>query len=765
MRWSKTALQYLNVLLVISLSLVLTLGAHLIGRADTPPRTHVCIQLLGGPDTDEGRDVLFLPTGQYIVVGRTNSFHPYHGTDGWILALDEELHIRWQRALGSEQEDELNALAPVNKNTLVAVGSTYNPHSRRHGVWVVAFTPQGEIKWQHTFYSSGSATGKDVLAHGGEIWVWANISPAWHTPQAIWMLRLDPEGRVKHEYTFSTPNGIILHHVSALTNGQVLLTGKTGADGWLALLDENGHVLWSRRYHSGYTQEFLDAHPIADDRFVVVGRIRPSRTENWDAWVLMLDDKGHVLHQWAYGGNDQDEADGVLALRDGSITIMGTSASFSGNGRSDMWMLQLDEHGHVLWSRTYGKAGMQDVQGVTWVHREGWHEGYTLVGGGATTLRADRDLWFVKTDPNGRVGHVCALVSEVRVPSKQLEKTRIRPLWVEQKRAHGIPATPLYRPYPTHARITLPCHTTDALPVPIGRRAATAMPSPTPTPTPCHAQVAGFVFRDANGNHIPDPDESGPAGVEVLLQGMNNGQWRTYHTYTVAPRGYYLFWHVEPGTYQLTLNLHGMRILSPLPIEVNVYPCSRTKQVNVLVEDLPTPTPTFTPTSTPTPNAGLEISKELDTFDEGGPEEYHYLNGPVRGRNDQFCPGDFLTYLIEVNNTGDTPLYNVHVNDQLPPGLSLEYADCYILPSEEMCELNTVDGPGGRIMGTIATLQPEEWVEIYIDAIVDDIEESLTNTAYASADGISPRSASVTIYARPDCEGPGEGPFSTHSSE
>jgi hypothetical protein len=86
------------------------------------------------------------------------------------------------------------------------------------------------------------------------------------------------------------------------------------------------------------------------------------------------------------------------------------------------------------------------------------------------------------------------------------------------------------------------------------------------------ATVSGFVFLDANGNGIKDPNETGIVGVLVSLIGVDDRGQVVRLTRTVAADGSYVFTDLRPGKYVLTATLPpgpnsngtgGLTVISP----------------------------------------------------------------------------------------------------------------------------------------------------------------------------------------------------------
>ena len=82
-----------------------------------------------------------------------------------------------------------------------------------------------------------------------------------------------------------------------------------------------------------------------------------------DYWIARLDTQNRIQWSKAYGGNGEDEARSVLATKDGGYLVSGYTLSsnadeFEDNqGFFDQWLLKLNATGSKVWSKLYGFAG------------------------------------------------------------------------------------------------------------------------------------------------------------------------------------------------------------------------------------------------------------------------------------------------------------------------------------------------------------------------------------------------------------------------
>ncbi len=168
----------------------------------------------GGSGGDYGYGICRAGDGGYVAVGMTDSCDDdvigNHGAwDAWVVKVDADGALLWQTCLGGSDGDAARGIRQVVGGGYVAVGDTYSPDgdvSGNHGgcdLWVVGLDDDGGLLWQRCCGGSGDdfgyavqvgederyiltgATGSDdgdvSGNHGGsDLWVVCLASPAFH---------------------------------------------------------------------------------------------------------------------------------------------------------------------------------------------------------------------------------------------------------------------------------------------------------------------------------------------------------------------------------------------------------------------------------------------------------------------------------------------------------------------------------------------------------------------------------------------------------
>ncbi|WP_232054710.1 PEGA domain-containing protein [Thermococcus sp. 2319x1] len=313
----------------------------------------------GGSNFDWARAVALAENGDIIVAGGTESFGA-GGYDVWVLRLDENGNVKWAKTYGGSGDDRAFAVAVAPNGDIIVAGETKSFGAGGYDVWVLRLDENGNVRWQKTYGGSGDDGAYAVaVAPNGDIIVAGytySFGPGW---EDFWVLRLDENGNVRWQKTYGGTYMDKAYAVAIAPNGDIIVAGYTasfGAGGynvWVLRLDADGNVKWQKTY-GGNDYDWAYAVALAENGDIIVAGYTYSFGAGYDdVWVVRLDENGNVRWQKTYGGSYYDEAFAVALAENGDIIVAGYTASF-GAGGYDVWVLRLDENGNVKWQKTYG---------------------------------------------------------------------------------------------------------------------------------------------------------------------------------------------------------------------------------------------------------------------------------------------------------------------------------------------------------------------------------------------------------------------------
>ncbi|MEM6346602.1 MAG: caspase family protein [Bacteroidota bacterium] len=195
-------------------------------------------------------------------------------------------------------------------------------------------------------------------------------------------------------------------HAMAVTNtatGDYVVAGFTNSFGsgksdvWVMKLDQFGGEVWRQFFGDPDYDWANDLIETRDGNYVVIGYTRDKVSGKNNAWVFQLNRHGELMWTRTFGGSDADEARSIIQTKDGGFAVAGFSYSNS-KGKSDIWLLRLNAVGEILWDRQYGGSGIEKAYSIQETDDEGF-----VIGGYQHYNETNRaDMLVVRTDRNGK---------------------------------------------------------------------------------------------------------------------------------------------------------------------------------------------------------------------------------------------------------------------------------------------------------------------------------------------------------------------------
>ncbi|NDC42858.1 MAG: T9SS C-terminal target domain-containing protein [Chitinophagia bacterium] len=189
-------------------------------------------------------------------------------------------------------------------------------------------------------------------------------------------------------------------------------------DMWLLKLDSNGLKQWAKVYGGTGDDGGGDVMEIPGGGYYIVG----STTSNdydctgnnggSDVYVARLNDTGKIIWHHDFGGTTGDGAQYSCLSRNGSVLISAIATSSDGNvnghinpGAFNIWLLEVDSSGNIVWNNCYGGGGYEYAPGLC-LAGDGsiWLAGTCKYKGrDIDTVYGQEDALFVHLDSVGNI--------------------------------------------------------------------------------------------------------------------------------------------------------------------------------------------------------------------------------------------------------------------------------------------------------------------------------------------------------------------------
>jgi len=367
------------------------------------------VKTFGGSSEDNILSVAEATDGSYVLAGYTQSIDgditdkTATDTDFWVLKLSTEGQVIWSKTYGGSGDDRAEKIINTNDGGYAIVGynrSTDQDVTVNEGLqdyWVVKIDASGTIQWQKSFGFAGIDRAFSVIqTQDGGYFVTGFLdvtasegqgndnktTTAKHGVGEFWGIKLDASGETEWRRFFGGTNNDRSFDVAETQDGGFLMIGSSEStdfdsvesrgsyDFWVVKLDAQGNKLWQKPYGGS---EIDIAYAIAasgDGKYMIIGDSRSvdgdvsSAKGNADMWVIQIDGTGKLLWQKALGGTAFDTGRGIRKMKDCGFVITGNSRSNDidlkqNNGQSDAWTIIVNDAGEIEFNETIGGSNSE----------------------------------------------------------------------------------------------------------------------------------------------------------------------------------------------------------------------------------------------------------------------------------------------------------------------------------------------------------------------------------------------------------------------
>lgn len=269
-------------------------------------------RVLGGAGIEIGLDVKALSDGGAILVGSTESFGA-GGKDAWVVRLDANHDVAWQRVLGGAADDEAFSVSTINGGGFILAGTTSSFGASAKDAWVTKLAANGDVLWSKNYGGAGDDSAIGVVETTDSGFIVIGSSDSFGATIDVWVLKLDADGSLVWQYRYGGAGSDVAAGVVRTSGGNYIGVGRTDSfaassdDIWAVKFDENGALLWQKRI--GRTNQNENAVAISSNGGrAIIGAQSPGSAQD----VLEIDNDGGVVWSRSYALDEiRDVALGV----------------------------------------------------------------------------------------------------------------------------------------------------------------------------------------------------------------------------------------------------------------------------------------------------------------------------------------------------------------------------------------------------------------------------------------------------------------------
>ena len=370
---------------------------------------------IGGSGTDDLRKVEIPNSTDYLLIGTSDSNisgdkteNSRGGNDIWILRLDQNHNILWDKTIGGDGDERIhNAL--IKNDTLFILSSSSSSVSGEKtitpfntdgsfDIWLIAFDLSGVLLWQEQYGGiaedgGGSRLGNIIELPNGNLLfgvnsksgITGNKTEANIGWEDFWVVEISSDnGSIINQNTIGSSLGDFIKQLFLSPNNTIIISGSArqgvsgdktdngfgGSDLWLVELDMNLTVISDKCFGgnefeslSGGTIKYINGYyylTSTSKSSISGNKTSPNLGVN-DYWLIKIDTDFNIIWDKTYGGWSDDFGRVTYSLANNRILLTGYSSSVpSGNkttpnyGMQDAWVLIIDTLGAIIIQETYG---------------------------------------------------------------------------------------------------------------------------------------------------------------------------------------------------------------------------------------------------------------------------------------------------------------------------------------------------------------------------------------------------------------------------
>lgn len=272
--------------------------------------------------------------GGFIVAGQIELEKGFIDVDGWVLRLDSDGNLLWNKKYGSGYA-EANAVVVTQGNELIVAGSDARDLERElrtNGRWpgdarILRIDFDGRLLESLRFGGRGAAvTAMAELSDGGIAIVGYKRSKNGSLDIMVHYRTTSLDGYGGWEYggTYHEEGkAVALTRDGGLVVAGVARDKEDNSSSYLLRLNKNGHRLWHRLFFTEHKTSEARALAVRKGNILVAGYTDMDHPNMSDAWLAKFNDDGEMLCKLLFRGLGYNVITALKILPNGDPVIAG----------------------------------------------------------------------------------------------------------------------------------------------------------------------------------------------------------------------------------------------------------------------------------------------------------------------------------------------------------------------------------------------------------------------------------------------------------
>ena len=380
---------------------------------------------IGGTDVENIGSSLTLSNGNHLIFGSSQSGISGNkidanigGVDLWIVVIDDNLQIVWQKTIGGLLDDNPTKVIETSDHNLLFVSNSLSQAgglktAPNHGVvdiWLIKTDLNGTIIWDKSYGGdqidlAGNIieleSGNFVIFGESTSGITGNKTSANIGATDGWFIKIDKQGNILSDKSFGGTNDDYSSYGMVLKNDHIFVSLHSNSnisgnktensygqnDFWICKLDTNGSVILDKTIGGTGIESMSNLVETTDGNFLISGSsnspISGVKTENcfnnsYDCWIIKFDAELNLLNQKTIGGDAADMFN--FSINSGSHYLVGcvSYSNISGFksensiGSGDNWFFTIDENLNFINDKTIGSTQLDSPNSALFTGNSGY---------------------------------------------------------------------------------------------------------------------------------------------------------------------------------------------------------------------------------------------------------------------------------------------------------------------------------------------------------------------------------------------------------
>lgn len=314
--------------------------------------------------------------------------------DYWIVKLDSAGKIKWKKSLGGSYLDQATCIQQDVDDNYVIAGSSASIDgniTNNHGgldYWIIKLDGDGNLLWQRSFGGENNDYCYSMQLTRDKGYILAGFSESNtgdftsnHGRRDYWVIKLDSTTNMQWQKSFGGSLDDEAYSVDTTWDGGFIVAGRTSSndfdvtfnhgkqDFWVIKLDSSGSLIWQKTFGGTGIENAFSVKQTSGSNYIVAGYTNSNDMDvsgkhfplsaYEDFWIINLNDSGKINWQKCYGGDFNERAFSIQNTSDGGYLIAGLSESTNGDlnenaGGDDYCVIKTDSIGTLKWQKSIG---------------------------------------------------------------------------------------------------------------------------------------------------------------------------------------------------------------------------------------------------------------------------------------------------------------------------------------------------------------------------------------------------------------------------